>query len=146
MNEQPASASLIENSSDIVRSYVTRNSVAPGDLARLIGDVHRALVGLERRSEVAAATVVLAPAVSIKKSITPDYLICLDDGKRFKSMKRHLGQLGMTPDEYRAKWSLPSSYPMVAANYSEKRSALAKVNGLGRKVGTTVKRPGKAKS
>jgi predicted transcriptional regulator len=75
----------------------------------------------------------LTAAVSVRKSITPDHLICLDDGKKFKSLKRHLGSLGMTPDQYRAKWNLPGDYPMVAPNYAAARSALAKGMGLGQK-------------
>jgi predicted transcriptional regulator len=76
---------------------------------------------------------VLTPAVSIRKSMSPDHLICLDDGRRFKSLKRHLATLGMTPDQYRAKWNLPADYPMVAPNYAAARSALAKNMGLGQK-------------
>ena len=102
------------------------------DIPRLITDTHQAL-----KAVVGGATEVVAeapiPAVSIKKSVTPDFLICLDDGKKFKSLKRHLTQLGMTPAEYREKWGLPADYPMVAANYSATRSSLAKSNGLGRK-------------
>ena len=145
MNDAATAAALLGNSSDIVRSYVSRNSVAPGELIKLIGDVHRALAGLESVS-APVETPALTPAVSIKKSVTPDYLICLEDGRRFKSMKRHIGDLGMTPDEYRTKWGLPSNYPMVAANYSEKRSALAKENGLGRKAGANGKQRSKAMS
>jgi predicted transcriptional regulator len=88
-----------------------------------------------------APTPDLVPAVSIKKSVTPDFLICLDDGKKFTSLRRHLGKLGMTPDEYRMKWALPSDYPMVAPAYSAKRSELAKKNGLGSKAFSEKPRP-----
>jgi predicted transcriptional regulator len=146
MYRDVATNNLLQNSSDIVRSYVGRNSIVPSELVKLIGDVHAALAGLEQGSSIDAATPVLIPAVSVKKSITPDYLICLDDGKRFTSMKLHIAQLGMTPDEYRAKWNLPSSYPMVAPNYSAKRSALAKKHGLGRKAAKPARSRSKAKS
>ena len=116
----------------IVAAYAANNALNAADLAALIQNVHAALVKTSSPvPEVEAAA--LVPAVSIKKSITPDFLICLDDGKKFKSLKRHLGQLGMTPDEYRAKWGLPSNYPIVAPNYSATRSNLAKSFGLGRK-------------
>ena len=146
MSEHAASNGLLGNSSDIVRSYITRNSVPPNELAKLITEVHKALATLEHGSTLSAVGPVLTSAVSVKKSVTPDYLVCLDDGKRFKSMKRHIGQLGMTPEEYRSKWGLPSTYPMVAPNYSKTRSALAKSNGLGRKLGETGKRRAKASS
>jgi predicted transcriptional regulator len=122
---------LIHNTSEIVKSYVSRSSVSMTDIPDLIRQVHTALSQLG--SPVAEPEVKAEPAVSIKKSITPDYLICLDDGKHFKSLKRHLAQLGMTPDEYRAKWGLPSNYPMVAPSYSKTRSSLARQNGLGRR-------------
>jgi predicted transcriptional regulator len=93
--------------------------------------VHAAVKRLAQPSEVATAVEPPAPAVSIRKSVTPDYLICLDDGRRFKSLRRHLATLGMTPEQYRAKWDLPSTYPMVAPNYAAQRSALAKSLGLG---------------
>ncbi len=102
------------------------------DLAALITSVHTALTNLGAVNTVPQPEPDLVPAVSVKKSITPDYLICLDDGKRFKSLKRHLAGLGMTPAQYRKKWGLPENYPMVAANYTATRSALAKSIGLGR--------------
>ncbi|MGV8921662.1 MAG: MucR family transcriptional regulator, partial [Pseudomonas sp.] len=105
---------------------------SPTDLPKLIAETHRALQSLSGAAAEPAAEA-LQPAVSIRKSVTPDFIICLDDGKKFKSMKRHLAQLGMTPDEYRTKWGLPEDYPMVSSNYSATRSALAKSNGLGRK-------------
>ena len=116
---------------DIVSAFVSANQVAPQDIPALIRTVHAAL------SEVAGAPNTASdptpePAVSVKKSITPDYIICLEDGKKFKSLKRHLRtRYGMNPDEYRAKWGLPHDYPMVAPNYAKERSNLAKRMGLG---------------
>ena len=97
-----------------------------------------ALKGIAQGTSVEAKPE-LIPATTVRKSITPDYLICLDDGKKFKSLKRHIGALGMTPDQYRAKWNLPSDYSMVAPNYSATRSALARKIGLGRKPVEEVK-------
>jgi len=122
---------LVEMAAEIVSAYVSANQVPPQDLPALIRTVHSAL------SEVAGAgpaTQDLAqePAVAIKKSVTPDFIICLEDGKKFKSLKRHLRtRYSMTPDEYRAKWGLPHDYPMVAPNYAKERSNLAKRMGLG---------------
>jgi predicted transcriptional regulator len=124
---------LVQLTADIVSAYVTNNKVESGDLGKLIEQVHFALV----RAPAAAAEPEqkpLVPAVPIKKSVTPDYIISLEDGRKFKSLKRHLqGTYGMTPDEYRAKWGLPRDYPMVAPNYAKARSDLAKRMGLGRK-------------
>lgn len=117
--------------SEIVAAFVANNAIGASDLPGLIGNVYAALGGLDQ--PVVGPTVELVPAVSIKKSVTPDFIVCLDDGKKFKSMKRHLAGLGMTPDEYRTKWGLPSDYPMVAPNYTATRSALAISSGLGRK-------------
>ena len=124
-----ASSNTISLSADIVAAYVSRNSVTPGSLPALIESVHAVL------SKLGAVTTVpepeaLVPAVSIRKSITPGFLICLDDGKRFKSLKRHLANIGMTPDQYRKKWNLPKDYPMVAPEYAATRSALAKKSAL----------------
>jgi predicted transcriptional regulator len=127
---------LIELTAEIVSAYVGTNTVASADLPGLINQIHSAL----HRSATGAVEPeepLLVPAVPIKKSITADYIISLEDGRKFKSMKRHLGNLGMTPDEYRAKWGLPRDYPMVAPNYAQARSELAKSMGLGRK-GTTA--------
>jgi predicted transcriptional regulator len=124
---------LIELTADIVAAYVSNNSIASGDLSRLIGEVHGAL----RRSadgagRPAARPEQPKPAITAKRSITPDYLICLEDGKRFKSLKRHLRtHYDLTPAEYRTKWGLPSDYPMVAPNYAKTRSQLALQMGLG---------------
>jgi predicted transcriptional regulator len=126
---------LSELTADIVAAYVSNNNVRPEDLGTLIGDVHAALKRTPNGVEQPAPEV-QEPAVSIRKSVSPDYIYCLEDGKKFKSMKRHLqGEHGMTPDEYRAKWGLKRDYPMVAPNYSEARSGLAKSLGLGRKAG-----------
>ena len=123
----------IDLAAEIVTSFVSNNSVPRGELASLIEAVHAAVKRLADGGEVAPATIdpPPAPAVSIRKSVTPDYLICLKDGKRFKTLRGHLATLGMTPEQYRAKWSLPSDYPMVAPNYAAQRSALAKSLGLG---------------
>lgn len=123
---------LVELTCAVVSAFVTKNNVSASDLPKLIAEVHQAFAGLG--APAAPAEIETAkPAVSVRKSITPDFLICLEDGRKFKSLKRHLSQLGLTPDEYRAKWNLPKDYPMVAPNYSASRSALAKSIGLGRK-------------
>ena len=125
---------FIELATDIVSAYVSNNSVRSADLSELINSVHAALATAAGHRAPAPAAEELRPAISVKKSITPDYIICLEDGKRFKSLKRHLRTAyDMTPDQYRAKWSLPSDYPMVAPNYAEARSNLAKSMGLGQK-------------
>lgn len=127
-----AKASLLNIVSDIVASYVSNNSVRAGDLGEIIGTVHSALTGLTSPQTAPVLEEVKNPAVSIKKSITSDYLICLDDGKQFKSLKRHLrSAYHMSPEDYRAKWNLPRDYPMVAPAYAAKRSAFAKQSGLG---------------
>ena len=121
--------------SEIVSAYVSRNNLPPSELPQLINTVHEAL----RMPEQAAASVP-EPAVPIKKSIRPDYVICLEDGRKLKMLKRHLRTAyDMTPDEYRQKWGLASDYPMVAPKYAAKRSELAKKIGLGRKPGQKVK-------
>jgi predicted transcriptional regulator len=125
---------LVELTAEIVSAYVSNNDVRPGELPTLIAEVHSALVRAPQgpaQPEPQPQT----PAVSVRRSVTPDYIFCLEDGKGFKSLRRHLqSEHGMTPDEYRAKWGLRKDYPMVAPNYSESRSALAKTLGLGRKV------------
>jgi len=121
----------ISLAADIVAVYVSYNSVPTGGLGDLISSVHLALANLDAVNTVPQPEPDLMPAVSVKKSLTPDYLICLDDGKRFKSLKRHLAGLGMTPAQYRKKWGLPENYPMVAANYAATRSTLAKKIGFG---------------
>src|SRR6187399_1397606 len=133
-------AEVIEMTADIVSAYVGNNSVSTADLPALIQSVHRALAGIAGGPEVVEPAP-KEPAVPLKKSITPDYLICLEDGRKFKSLKRHLRtKYNMSPDEYRAKWGLPKDYPMVAPNYAATRSGLAKAAGLGRKVESVRRR------
>jgi len=125
---------LVELTADIVGAYVSNNPVPPANLPVLISDMHASLSSLVTSlPQQAAAKSKQKPAVAIKKSVTPDYLISLEDGKKFKSLKRHLAtSYGMTPDQYRAKWDLSADYPMVAPNYAAARSRLAKELGLGR--------------
>jgi predicted transcriptional regulator len=122
----------IELAAEIVAAFVSNNPLPKGELPSLILAVHNAVVRLAAGPEgVPLQIEVKTPAVPIRRSITPDFLICLDDGKRFKSLGRHLTGLGLTPKQYREKWNLPSDYPMVAPNYAAQRSALAKRIGLG---------------
>ena len=122
---------VIEMTADIVSAYVGNNTVTAGDLPSLIQSVHRALAGISSGAETAEAAP-KEPAVPIRRSITPDYLVCLEDGRKFKSLKRHLRtKYNMSPEEYRSKWNLPKDYPMVAPNYAKARSDLAKQMGLG---------------
>lgn len=121
---------FITLTADIVAAHVSNNSVAVSDIPTLIGNVHSALSGL---SSPVIATEPLEPAVPIRNSVKRDYIVCLDDGKKLKMLKRHLmTHYGMTPDDYRAKWGLPADYPMVAPAYAEQRRELAKAIGLGR--------------
>ncbi len=125
------SETLITLTADIVAAHVSNNSVAVSDLPVLIANVHGALAGLGGPAEVVPEPK-QEPAVSIRSSIKPDYVVCLEDGKKLKMLKRHLmTHYQMTPDQYRAKWNLPADYPMVAPNYAAARSALAKKMGLG---------------
>lgn len=124
---------LIELTADVVAAYVSNNPVPAGELPNLIADVHSALGKVGTASEQAPADKP-KPAVNPKRSVTDDYIICLEDGKKFKSLKRHLmTHYGLTPEQYREKWGLDSNYPMVAPNYAAARSRLAKKMGLGRK-------------
>jgi predicted transcriptional regulator len=131
MSDTTTTTNYIELAADIVSAYVSNNSVPSADLPSLINEVHGALL------KVGGGTVEMPaeapkPAISVKRSVTPDYIICLEDGKKFKSLKRHLRtQYGMTPVQYREKWGLPADYPMVAPNYAKARSELAKEMGLG---------------
>ncbi|MDB5656254.1 MAG: transcriptional regulator, MucR family [Tardiphaga sp.] len=127
----PAPKSVIDLTASIVAAYVGNNPTPAAELPALIGQIHAALLRISGgRVEVAAEPA--KPAVSVKKSMTADYLVCLEDGKRFKSLKRHLRtQYSMTPEQYREKWGLPPEYPMVAPNYAVARSQLAKKMGLG---------------
>ena len=133
MEPKSSSRELVEITVDIVSAYISNNSVQSYDLASLIDQTFNALQQAAAK-ETQPAKDVLEPAVPIKKSVTPDYIICLDDGKQFKSLKRHIRtSYNLTPEEYREKWGLPHDYPMVAPNYAAARSALAKKMGLGRK-------------
>ncbi|MFC3323602.1 MucR family transcriptional regulator [Mesorhizobium cantuariense] len=130
--EQQDNTDLVSIAADIVSAYVSNNPVPVAELPKLIGDIHVALRGIG--TPAAEPAVKLEPAVSIRKSVTSDYIICLEDGKKFKSLKRHLNtHYKLTPEEYRQKWNLPADYPMVAPNYAAARSALAKAAGLGQK-------------
>ena len=121
----------IELAAEIVSAYVSNNSVPASELATLLGDIHSAIVRVST-GVVVAVPEVAKPAVAPKKSITNDYIICLEDGRKFKSLKRHLRtQYNMSPEQYREKWALPPDYPMVAPAYAKARSALAKQMGLG---------------
>src|SRR5690606_3510459 len=131
MTDAVAESNLIDLTADIVSAYVSNNTVASTDLAGLINEVYQAL---QRTSGTVSEPEPepLKAAISVKKSVTPDYIICLEDGKKFKSLKRHLRtHYDMTPEEYREKWGLPADYPMVAPNYAAARSELAKKRGLG---------------
>ena len=128
------SALLVTLTADIVAAHVTHNSVAISDVPGLIANVHRSLAGLSEPAEPVVAAP--EPAVSIRASIKPDYLVCLEDGKKLKMLKRHLmTHFQMTPQDYRTKWKLPADYPMVAPNYAAQRKELALKIGLGRKPG-----------
>jgi predicted transcriptional regulator len=131
MAENMGSGNFIELTADIVSAYVSNNSVSAAEIPGLISQVHSALLRVSTGlSETPAEP--LKPVVPVKKSITPDYIICLEDGKKFKSLKRHLRtQYNVTPEQYRDKWGLPPDYPMVAPNYAAARSQLAKQMGLG---------------
>jgi predicted transcriptional regulator len=131
---------LIELTADIVSAFVSNNSVSAGEVPALIGEVFSALSRVGSGAPAVPAEPA-KPAVSPKKSITPDYLICLEDGKKFKSLKRHLRTMyNLSPEQYREKWGLASDYPMVAPNYAEARSRLAKEMGLGQKRKRTTRR------
>ena len=131
MSESEASTNHIGLAADIVAAFVSNNSVPAADLPSLIVSVHSALGGLGRGGAAEQAEP-LTPAVPIKKSIMPDYLVCLEDGKKFKSLKRHLRtRYGLSPEDYRARWNLSPDYPMVAHNEAAARSELAKTMGLG---------------
>lgn len=133
MEQASPTTDLIDLAADVVSAYVSNNTVPTSDLPALIGDVHQALVkaatgALEPVKEE------LKPAVPVRRSVTPDYIICLEDGKKFKSLKRHLRtHYDLSPEDYREKWGLATDYPMVAPNYAAARSALAKKMGLGQR-------------
>ena len=124
---------ILTLTAQIVSAHVSNNSVPSEALASLIRQVHQALAGV---GQPAAEPEKPQPAVPVKRSVFPDYIVCLEDGKKLKMLKRHLqSAYGMTPDQYRERWGLPGDYPMVAPNYAERRSALARQIGLGRKDG-----------
>ena len=130
MTEKPSTDSkeLIAWTADIVASHVQSNSVAISDLPQLIKTVHESLAGLSGDSPAEKPQ----PAVSVRRSVMPDYIVCLEDGRKLKMLRRHLATAyGMTPEDYREKWGLPADYPMVAPNYAKHRSSLAKKIGLG---------------
>ena len=131
MTDDASGTSFIGLTANIVSAYVSNNTVAASDIPALINQVHTALMRVTS-GQGEASTEPLKPAVPIKRSITPEHIICLEDGKKFKSLKRHLRtQYNMTPEQYREKWGLPADYPMVAPNYAVARSQLAKKMGLG---------------
>jgi predicted transcriptional regulator len=129
MDENAGTPDFTTLTAEVASAYVANNSVRPADIPDLIASVHRALQGLSAPPQ--AEPEKREPPVSIKKSITPDFLISMEDGKRYKSLKRHLTGRGLTPEQYREKWGLPRDYPMVAPNYAKQRSELAKALGLG---------------
>tara|TARA_R110000868_G_scaffold185526_6_gene427509 strand:- start:628 stop:1035 length:408 start_codon:yes stop_codon:yes gene_type:complete len=132
MSGDDLKADLLALTAEIVAAHVMNNSVAVGDLPKLIHDVHRALASIDNGQ----AKEQLTPAVPVKKSVTPEYIVCLEDGKKLKMLKRHLKTAyGMTPEQYRERWGLSADYPMVAPNYARHRSSLAKKIGLGTKSG-----------
>lgn len=123
---------LLELTSEIVSSYVSNNQIEAGQIPDLIKKVYSSL---EKADQAPEAPAELIPAVPVKKSVFPDHIVCLEDGKKLKMLKRHLASAyDMTPEQYRAKWGLPASYPMVAPDYAEKRSKLAQEIGLGRRI------------
>jgi predicted transcriptional regulator len=130
-----AEEELLRMTADVVAAYVSNNTLPTAQLAEVINAVYNSLKSLEGQPAEAPSEP-LKPAVAVRKSVTPDYLVCLEDGKKLKMLKRHLrSTYNMTPDEYRTKWGLPADYPMVAPNYAEQRSEFAKKIGLGRGTG-----------
>jgi len=143
MPDEKPTAELLEHTTRIVAAHVANNPIAAAELPSVIATVHQALATLGPEEAAAKPK----PAVPIKQSLKPEYIVCLDDGKKLKMLKRHLRTAyNMTPAEYRERWGLPRDYPMVAPNYAKQRSALAKKIGLGRKPGTKVNARRKTKS
>ncbi len=137
MSEQPSQTELLELTSEIVSAHASNNTIAANDLPQVIKDIFATLLALGSEEAPVERP---QPAVPVKKSILPDFLICLEDGKKLKMLKRHLmTSYKMTPEEYRKRWGLSADYPMVAPNYAKKRSTLAKKIGLGRKPGVKRK-------
>jgi len=141
MVENNSTESLTALTGSIVAAYVSNNKISVSELPDLIRSVHESFSRAAQSAAHGHSELSARPAISIKKSITPDYLICMEDGIKLKMLKRHLRtHYGLTPQQYREKWGLPSDYPMVAPNYAEKRSMLAKQIGLGVKRGTAARR------
>jgi predicted transcriptional regulator len=133
MTEQ-TDKTILTLTAEIVAAHVGHNRVIPGDLPELIQRVHQALNGLGKEAVETEVTTEAKPAVSLRSSVKPDYIVCLEDGKKLTMLKRYLQtRYGMTPQQYRQKWKLPADYPMVAPNYADRRRELAKAIGLGRK-------------
>ena len=131
MAENSGESGYIQLTANIVSAYVSNNTVASAEIPNLIAQVFSALMRISS-GQTAPPAEPLKPAVAVKRSVTPEYIVCLEDGKKFKSLKRHLRtQYGITPEQYREKWGLPPDYPMVAPNYAAARSQLAKQMGLG---------------
>ncbi len=129
MSDKPTTSELLEFTTDIVAAHASNNTVSSADLPQLIQSVYNTLVGIGGETEAAGKP---RPAVAVKKSVFPDYIICLEDGKKLKMLKRHLKTAyNLSPEEYRDKWGLAPDYPMVAPNYAKTRSRLAKKIGLG---------------
>ncbi len=142
MPQDEQSPELLELTTKIVAAHIANNAMPAVDLPHLIATVHETLAKLGTEETAAKPT----PAVPIKQSVKPEYIVCLEDGKKLKMLKRHLRTAyNMTPDDYRTRWGLPRDYPMVAPNYAKKRSELAKKIGLGRKPGTKAKAQRKTK-
>jgi len=141
MVENNSTVSLVTLTGSIVAAYVSNNKISVSELPELIRSVYESFYHAEQSAAQGPSELSVRPSISIKKSITPDYLICMEDGTKLKMLKRHLRtHYGLTPQQYREKWGLPSDYPMVAPSYAEKRSMLAKQIGLGAKRGTAVGR------
>ena len=136
-------AELLRMTAQVVAAYVSNNPVPAAQLAEVIRAIHASLAGLENDGAPSGGGE--APAVPVKKSVTPEYIVCLEDGKKLKMLKRHLRTAyGLSPEQYRAKWGLPADYPMVAPTYAAQRSAFAKKIGLGKKPGARRGRPKRA--
>ena len=129
MDENTGTPDFTALTAEVVSAYVAKNSLRPADIPDLIASVHQALQGLSAPPQ--AEPEKREPPVSIRKSITPDFLISMEDGRRYKTLRRHLAGRGLTPEQYREKWGLPRDYPMVAPNYAKQRSELARARGLG---------------
>lgn len=132
MAEDSKRQTILPMVTEIVAAHLSNNTVAVGDIPRLINEVYGALTTLGQAAPASSGVVAQEPAVPIKKSVMPDHIVCLEDGKKLKMLKRHLRTAyGLTPEQYREKWNLPADYPMVAPNYAKKRSSLARQIGLG---------------